>query len=31
MIFEQINKVFLTFVKEIGRFSAQNGKDFAKP
>jgi hypothetical protein len=31
MIFKQINKEFLAFVEEIGRFSAQNGKDFAKP
>jgi hypothetical protein len=31
MISEQINKEFLTFVEEIGRFSAQNGEDLAKP
>jgi hypothetical protein len=27
MIFKQINKEFLAFVEEIGRFSAQNGND----
>jgi hypothetical protein len=31
MISKQINKEILTFAEEIDRFSAQNGKDFAKP